>query len=137
MKSGVLKALCLLLLLSCEVPKKSSVRSTSGIENQRWYLVSIGGDTIRMAKQPFVIFVEGRELTGFGGCNIYSGQYVLNNRQLAVSGITSTRMACDSNNPEQKFLQALQQIDGVQLEGRRLKLLKSDFPVMELSLDHP
>lgn len=136
MRPYVLIALYL-FLLSCSAARKSSGTSASGIENKRWYLISIGGDTIRMAKQPFVIFVAGKELNGFGGCNIYSGQYVLNNEQLSVSGITSTRMACDSNNPEQKFFQALQQIDGTQLDNRRLRLLKSNFPVMELSLDRP
>ncbi|MGL5882076.1 META domain-containing protein [Synechococcus elongatus] len=67
---------------------------------------------------------DSQRLSGFTGCNRYFATYKVQQQQLTVGAIGSTRMACgrDQATQEQAFLQLLAASHSYQLEGDRLEL---------------
>ncbi len=70
----------------------------------------------------------GGKVSGKGGCNRYFGTAVLTGRQLAVSGIGATRMACPppAMTEESAYLAALERVTGYSVEEDALTLTLAD-----------
>ncbi len=70
----------------------------------------------------FVKFARKGELTGYGGCNQFFGQYEENGTRLIVGPLASTKKACmgDAMASETAFLRAIQ--NAHQFSGTRLEL---------------
>jgi heat shock protein HslJ len=67
-------------------------------------------------------------LHGSGGCNDYSGSYVLDGERFSIGPLATTRKACEEPVMEQedRFLAALQAAAGYRLEPHIVVLLLSD-----------
>jgi heat shock protein HslJ len=67
-------------------------------------------------------------LEGSGGCNDYSGSYVLEGERLSIGPLATTRKACDEPVMEQeaRFLAALQATSGYRLEPHIVMLILPD-----------
>ncbi len=128
----------MLLVISCSSAKRSSVGDKADdIRNKRWFLHSIAGDTIRLKKQPFILFTSENRMSAFGGCNAYSGQYTYVDNKLTVANLTGNLMDCDSSNPEMKFMRALEQVDGLDISGDEMELLKNGFSILRFTSRPP
>ncbi|WP_163398189.1 META domain-containing protein [Flavobacterium fluviatile] len=68
------------------------------------------------------IHAEENRFIGFGGCNSISGSLFFENDLLRFNNITSTLMACDENNKEDKFVKALQNTTTYSIKNNRLTL---------------
>tara|TARA_B100000614_G_scaffold253215_1_gene266869 strand:+ start:150 stop:896 length:747 start_codon:yes stop_codon:yes gene_type:complete len=92
-----------------------------------WKLVELNGQPVPVLdREPYLILkAEDRRVTGFGGCNNFSGSYTLDEAALRISfsRVVSTMMACPSGmEVERAFHEVLQTVDNYSLNGDRLSL---------------
>lgn len=127
-KPIILFAILLTFLASCNSSKKVKSEDTS--ENQIiqlhdiWSVVEISeyGDLNSIERLPNLeIYVEKKEIRGFGGCNNYSGVInKLEGSEIAFGPIRSTKMACSNLKLESAYLAALQQTTTYRLADLKL-----------------
>ncbi|CAG0998676.1 Lipoprotein NlpE [Methylophilaceae bacterium] len=115
-----------------------------------WRLVELMGksletgrsDSEASAKAPTLKFdVASSRISGFSGCNRYSGQYALGaGQRLRFSGIAATQMACLDTTVESEYLKSLNMTDSYYLVGNRLQLNRArmrTLAVFEAVSDQP
>jgi copper homeostasis protein (lipoprotein) len=74
-------------------------------------------------------------LSGQGQCNRISGTFTLDGERLFFGQVVATRRACfPDDGAEQRFLQALAQVQRWRIEGGELLLLGSEGPAPLLRL---
>lgn len=96
---------------------------------QRWQLLP-ESDAPFAEQLPELAFAQG-QVTGFSGCNRFSGQYHNRQQQLRFSPMASTRMHCpDSSVAEQQLLQDLDRITHWQRQQDQLFLYADDEPIL-------
>jgi heat shock protein HslJ len=74
-----------------------------------WLLVAIDGNEDLADIVPTLTVAADGSVSGFGGCNRYNGQMVVDGETLAVGPLASTKMACGAPGDlvEQRYLEAL------------------------------
>lgn len=107
--------------------------SQSALANTRWTLVSFGSPG---AETPVITgsnvtleFKTEGQVTGSGGCNSYSGKYLVQDNTLSFSQINSTLMACADaqvTEQEQSYFQALPSAGKFELRDDRLTISSAD-----------
>lgn len=101
----------LLLIAGCHHHAVPSDGQTFAITDQIWRLVELEGEAIEVpfARQPTLELAtrDGRPARGFGGCNRFSGNYLLVGNTLRLSQLAGTRMACPDLKLEQQYLTML------------------------------
>jgi heat shock protein HslJ len=100
---------------------------TDGITETYWKLVELKGRPVPPLKRaPYLILrTEDRRVTGFGGCNSFTGAYTLDEAasRIRFDQVASTMMACPSGmDVEQAFHEVLRSVDNYSLNGDRLGL---------------
>lgn len=100
-----------------------------------WELTEIRGDALNkesdQRKLNMVLSEEGQRISGFSGCNQFTGTYTLNGDQLQVGPLASTMMACFKGmEQEDAYQKALQAATHYQIRGPILQLLDSDNEVV-------
>ena len=67
---------------------------------------------------------ETKKVSGFSGCNRFSGTYTVKKNSLKMGSLASTRMFCDDskNNMETKLLELLTKVDAFKTNGDSLSL---------------
>lgn len=116
----------------------SEARATSeahSLVGTFWELTHVRGDAIDgqtdKRKLNMVLTDDGKRVSGFSGCNQFSGTYSLDGDRLSVSQLASTRMACFAGmDTEQAFQKALQDVTHYQQQGAELRLLNADDDVV-------
>lgn len=93
---------------SANRPQVAQARPLGGA----WRLVSMAGIEPGVPSQDMRLTAEfsGDRLSGFGGCNQFTGRYQTTGSQLSVSPLASTQRACEGFLMDQEFryLTALQ-----------------------------
>lgn len=84
-----------------EVNQESDVTQPNAIENTVWNLVSLTRQPILADSQITAEFAEGR-VNGSAGCNSYFADYQLDDAQLNIETIGSTKKACPDDLMEQE-----------------------------------
>ena len=83
----------------------------------------VGGE----GKEPLTVrFTKEGRISGFSGCNTYTGQYNVMDDALSVGPLASTRRACLSpalQTQEQTYLQDLQAVRSFSVAGTQLILI--------------
>lgn len=133
-----MKKLSLLLLLittlglsACTNKPQSDIHYASLTETY-WKLIDFQGEAVRMGKyQPreihFILTKQNQQISGFSGCNQFSGGYRIDKNKLIFSDFLSTMMAClDDTIQEYEFLQALKQTKTYQINGDKLSLFDNN-----------
>jgi putative lipoprotein len=119
-------------------PAAPPARPDASLTNTYWKLVGIGGESYRHEsrnREPYVRFGErdGR-VTGFTACNSFTGTYSIDGGALALGELAVTRRACiEGMAVEQRFLEALRQVDYYEISGDTLKLLRGKSPALEFA----
>jgi heat shock protein HslJ len=67
---------------------------------------------------------ETKQVSGFSGCNRFSGTYTVKKNSLKMGPLASTKMFCDDskNNMETKLLELLTKVDAFKTNGDSLSL---------------
>lgn len=76
------------------VPCKAASPSRAGIQNKEWVVEDIDHKGIIDNAHLTLAFGDSGKLSGFSGCNRYSGAYQLDGNKLIIGPLISTRMAC-------------------------------------------
>jgi heat shock protein HslJ len=124
MKKAFVLAFAALLMLGCWTPA-----GADGIAEKYWKLVELGGKPVPpMEREPYMILRSDKRVNGFGGCNVFTGDYRLDASasRLSFGQIASTMMACVAGmEMEQAFHEALRHTDSYTLDGDRLALIRA------------
>ena len=72
------------------------------------------------------VFSEDRKLAGSGGCNDYSATYATNGDGITITGLLSTKKACEYQEQEAAYFVALQTAARYELRGDMLELRTKD-----------
>ena len=130
MRPPHLRALCwvaLSSLLAC-VPERGALNASSELaelENVEWTLIELDGAAIAPtshAPPTLKLSSKERRVSGFAGCNRYSGGYELKGERVSFSAMATTRMACPEPTPEASLLKALDDTASWKVVGRTLEL---------------
>ncbi len=102
-------------------------RPASGIENNRWVPIEIGGQEMRAVsgeqREPWIeLDPNSKRVTGSGGCNRISGSYTAGDGALRFGPLIATRMACADMDTETSFLRALDATRRYRVRGREAEL---------------
>jgi heat shock protein HslJ len=92
-----------------------------------WRLIELNGERVAPAGNPLTLqfAADGSRVSGYGGCNQFSGEYAQNGASLRLGPLAYTRRACpepDLNAQETAYFQALESTTRYSLEGRQLVL---------------
>ncbi|MEA3540608.1 MAG: META domain-containing protein [Pseudomonadota bacterium] len=102
-------------------------KANDPIREKYWKLVELRGQPVgAMEREPHLILkAEGDRVTGFAGCNMFNGRYVVDERtaRIRFDQLVMTRVACsDGMQVERVFSQVLEQVDNYSLDGDHLSL---------------
>jgi heat shock protein HslJ len=82
----------------CRVPAKATGGSAmASLESGTWRLQELPGaqpSALAQLQRPVTMRFESGRLSGFAGCNNFSGSYTLAGDQLKIGPVASTQMAC-------------------------------------------
>ncbi len=117
----------ILIITGCSYsgPKTSPDKGTT-LVNTYWKLISIDDREITTpadAKEVHLILRPDYRVTGFGGCNTFSGTWQMEEDQLVVGPLMSTMMACPDMETEQSLLSGLDGRVITEIEGETLNLM--------------
>ncbi|MEN1726975.1 MAG: META domain-containing protein [Pseudomonadota bacterium] len=102
----------------CRSPDDGA-QAPQGLADTRWEIIEIGGEPIVPDSQPDLQFsAEEQRVAGNASCNRFGGPYELNDGRLNFGPLMMTLMACPNeaiNDQEQRYLEALEQVDGFRL----------------------
>lgn len=99
-------------------------RAPSGLEGVEWILVAMGSDGALVDEASITLKLEGENLSGRSGCNLYQSRMVVDGSAVTVGRIASTKRACPPPvmEIESRFLAALAGVEAWELAGDRLIL---------------
>lgn len=102
-------------------------KTADGLFGKRWRLVELNGQPVpKLEREPYlVIEADGGRVTGFGGCNSFSGTYTLEAGVMRIrfGQLVSTMKACVTGmDVEKAFSDVLGRVDNYSLNGDRLAL---------------
>jgi len=97
----------------------------ASIAGTRWILSSVNGRHVDRSKRGPEIHMQldsaAASVSGYAGCNQFSGSYQLHENKLTFGQLAATMMACaDAGDTEPQFLEALSKLDEVRVIGRTL-----------------
>ncbi|MBN3580852.1 META domain-containing protein [Algoriphagus aestuarii] len=120
------------LLIHCKPIQKTAVGML--IQNQ-WELQSLRGSTdlknLFPSSLPFFDFDEAGKLSGFTGCNNFSGLYSLEGKDLKLDPGAITQKACLGEG-ENQFLEAIKQVNTFSGDAGKLILAGESGELMRL-----
>jgi heat shock protein HslJ len=108
----------------CRVP---APQTKSAVEGGSWRLVSLPGQTpatLATLERGVIARFEGGRVTGFAGCNTFTGSYTIAEQRLSVGVLAGTMMACPepAMSVERAFHSALTGTLSYAIDGDRLTL---------------
>lgn len=122
--SNVLFLLVFLSFSSCD--SISKMNPLSMLTGNNWVLSSILGGGLDASKftagLPFLNFMDGGKLSGFAGCNNFSGNFKLDGTSLNLDPGAMTKKACGDGNGENQFVSLLSQAKNMKVAKDKLTL---------------
>jgi heat shock protein HslJ len=102
------------------------------LEGVPWLVLELDGAIVQLPageRQPYLLFLQQeRKVTGFSGCNEFTGGYELKGDALSFGPLAATRRFCAgaAGDIEQAFLGALGKVSGWRVEQQMLLLIDGD-----------
>jgi len=114
-------------LLLCGAGPGQTAGSGLHLRGAAW---GMAGDPEASARS--IQFIGGGRVTGFGGCNLFSGSYTAYQTTLVIGPLVATRRACpeDVMARETAFFQALENTRSAEGTAEQLVLLGGDQQVL-------
>lgn len=94
----------------------------------RWKLTELMGQAIAVTEPdltPYLEFGEDNRVSGFAGCNQFTGAYEVRGLSLSFKPMATTQKACLNASVEDQFLQSIQGIDNYTVNESGLALYKA------------
>ncbi len=130
---SVFSVLMFSILVSCS-PK---VAPDHNWDMKRWTLYELKTVPVQLSgteKDANLLFVPSqKQVSGTGGCNRISGSYEISKKgKIRFLNVVSTKMMCNDQAFEDRFLEVLNEVDGYTIENTSLLLKKGKEVVMRL-----
>ncbi|PWK20348.1 META domain-containing protein [Xanthomarina spongicola] len=128
--------LTLFTLMSCGNSKNASAmqneKQTMNNISGKYQVSIIGTEDVSEYNLTIEFNDSIKTVSGFSGCNRFSGTYTLNGNTIKFGSLASTRMACmDSvNTIETKMLEALSNTNTINSENGSISLLKDNVNML-------
>lgn len=110
------------ILISVFIAACSGSKSSGSLKSTQWELTSLTELGSSFQVKPTVEFSADGKISGFGGCNKFTGKYKVNGENITLTGIEATDLACDNTPLESAFLLALQKSSTYKIENSKLYL---------------
>ena len=94
----------------------------------RWQLTELMGQALPATEPditPYLQFGDDGRVSGFAGCNQFTGAYQAEGLRLTFKPMATTRKACPDDAVEQQFLTTLQGVDNYSLNQSGLAFYKA------------
>lgn len=94
----------------------------------RWKLSELMGQAITATEPdqtPYLEFGEDNRVSGFSGCNQFTGAYEAKGLSLSFKPMATTQKACLNASVEEQFLQTIQGVDNYTVNESGLALYKA------------
>lgn len=103
---------------------KQSMNDISG----KYQISTIGTNDVSEYNLTIEFNDSAKTVSGFSGCNRFSGSYNLNGNTITFSPLASTRMACMDavNDVETNMLEALSNVNTASVDNQTLTLLNNE-----------
>ena len=127
----------------CRVPARNAAAvAPVPLEGTAWKLDQITGPnpaTTAGLTRPATLRLESGRLSGFAGCNNFSGSYRVENGRLVVGPVASTQMACPEPGAsvERAFHQALTGTLQYAIDGNALALTSATGATLRFDQQPP
>lgn len=124
-------SLCAMALLCmAQQCDKRNGDARAGITGEPWRLSTLAGKPIELPEgttAPDLRVGDDLAVSGFGGCNRFSGQARMDGGTVAFPNLMRTKMYCEKTQAiEEAYLKALGAANAFKVEGRTLRLLDKD-----------
>ncbi|MBN3520575.1 META domain-containing protein [Algoriphagus lutimaris] len=124
--------LLVFILVECKPIQKTALDQ---LGNVTWILQELNGNSAILELfpegPPTLNFNDTGTLSGFTGCNNFSGIYSLEESELKLDPGAMTRKAC-SDVKEDEFLQALEMVNSLEVDQNKLILKSPEGGLMTL-----
>jgi heat shock protein HslJ len=116
--------------------QQSCVSATNDVNltGTSWKLVELAGKPATSGaggKEPFLSFTQDGKVSGFAGCNRFTGSFQNDDHELSFSPLAATRMACaEGMEQENRFLAMLAQVKRYSIRGNDLALYGGGEPTI-------
>ncbi|MEG1936839.1 MAG: META domain-containing protein [Rikenellaceae bacterium] len=108
-----------LTIVSCCGCKVNNAKQKKMLSTTQWQVVGTENDSFTINFDP----VKG-EIFGRGACNSYFGAYTTEGKNgITIEPRGMTRMACNDDGAEQRFIDMLAKADEFAFDGKQLVLL--------------
>lgn len=130
----------LILITACQSTKPLSAGATGGSEmlyKYQWEVTELQGQTLAVTSgnQPYLLFYPGQvgRVSGSTGCNKLNGSFELTGVNfINFSSPVTTKMACNGDNVEAKFLEALAKANNWSITGDQLLINSGKLLLVKL-----
>ena len=121
------------IYMNCNPTNKMTFQNTetsvkTPLEETHWTLVELMGkpvtDTPERKEMYLVLHKDQNRVEGNGGCNAFSGTYVLKNNEISFGPVVSTKVFCPALQYENEFFKALSAANHYYLKNDTLSLTK-------------
>lgn len=135
MKKILILTVILICSASCGTSKNANQSEdfSEQVTEKYWKLVSLSGEEIKMATPQkreayFIMKADGNALTGFSGCNNFSGKYELKGEgKIEFSSVIGTLKACQYlGYNESTFYKIFVKTQTYQIENDHLQLFSEE-----------
>lgn len=110
----------------CTVQKNDLASEVESIKDAYWSLISLEGQDVQRPQNTNTAYIRFEEkdndVYGFTGCNKFFGKYEANDKNVVLSELGTTRMACPDMEQENKFMEVLGRVDSYRLSSNMLTL---------------
>ncbi|TYC14211.1 META domain-containing protein [Bizionia gelidisalsuginis] len=126
------------VIMGCKSDKKNATEMSSpdtsmvDITDTQWTLMTLEGTDLENAEQNgqvihFTLVSEGNRVSGFAGCNTFTGNYTIEEgNRISFNALATTRMACpDAKIDEKNVLSVFEMTDNYTVSGDKLMLNKA------------
>lgn len=125
----IISGIALFFLIGCGTARTANQKVEDNITNKHWKLVTLEGQKVTMAPNQerevyFTLRPDQNMITGFAGCNTFTGTYTLEKGwRIRFSQMATTMKACpDVLVNESKYLKIFELADNYSIMGDTLSL---------------
>jgi heat shock protein HslJ len=133
MKTLKLLSLTFLFLFASSCGSLSPINPLSLLTNNTWELSSLNGNKVDpnqyTGSVPRLDFLDGGKLSGYSGCNNFSGNFLLEGSTLKLDPGAITKKAC-SGSGEQAFLSVMNSVNQLKVNKNKLTLFDGTVELM-------
>jgi len=129
---GLVVLAALGVMSACASPGPDKAPDGVPLENTLWNLDQLEGQGIGDDARPPFVSINGDKtrISGFSGCNRFSGELKVEGLSLSLGPLAGTRMACAQGGAlEERFLRVLGQVDHYMQDAGYLYLYVGSIPV--------